>query len=241
MFNSLISKWLQSRTVIWAGAAVIGLALLVTAGFVVRELITTPPPDVWGDGVSDVANFLFDEDFSKLPPKERLSLLAEMIKRFRQFDQDDAAELAALFGDMNRKMREQIEENMRQLVADYMAESAAEYENVPPEQRAQFLRDFVLYFDKLGDEINGRESTRTDDERLERLQRDAARDQERAREGMGPVDARGVKALMTLYNTDVTQRTGAVQRGQIGRLMRDLTRYMRNEPIDRGGGGGGQG
>ncbi|MBL1218610.1 MAG: hypothetical protein D8M59_14090 [Planctomycetes bacterium] len=237
LLKSLTTNWLQSKTVVWAGSTVVCCALIVTSVLIIREIITTPPPDVWGDEVPEVANFLFDEDFGELPAKERLSLLVEMAKRFNQFSQEDAAELAMLLGEMNRNMREQIEENMRQLVADYMAESAAEYENIPPEQREDFLREFILYFDKLGDEINGRESTRTDEDRMERMQRQASRDKDRAKENMGPVNARGVEMMLNFYNSDVTSRTGAVQRGQIGRMMRDITRFMRDEPLDGGGGG----
>jgi len=214
----------------WPFSGGVGALILVAAGYFVWSLIPTAPPDIWGDDIPEVTLFFMDEDFNRLPSKERLSLIVEFGKRFNSFDQDDAVLMAGVIGEMNRKMRQQIEENVKQLVADVMIESAVEYDDLSPNEQEAFLEDFVVMFDKMSDEINGRESDKTDSERFDGIQEDFQKDDQRQRDrGGSAIRADRVNGMFEMYNSEISERSGAVERGKVLRFMRDLTRHMRGD------------
>jgi hypothetical protein len=229
---SAMGSFRQSHPVaVWTTLALTATAL-ITAGVVSWVVLRpTPEPDVWGDELTQVADFVFDEDFNRLDPWSRLDYLKNLIKRFKDFDQDDAAMLSNFLTKMNERMREQIEENVKNLVADLMSDSARSYLDLPPHERAAYLDEWILYFDKMGDDINDRERSITDAERLAKIERRSQRDYERARERSGSVRSEGVNQFFKMYD-EASNEVGAVERGEIAVFMRDLTRHL------RGGSGG---
>lgn len=212
------------------GSVGVILTSLLVAILILRP---TPAPDIWDDDVRDVAVFLMDEDFNRLSARDRLKYLLDFMARFREFDQQDAAMLAAVIGEMTRKLREQIEANMRKLVADLMIESAQEYALLDAADRSAFLDKMLLEMDKVGEGFSGQNRDETDAERLARINRQARRDRERAqqRDGGGAVRPERVDRLFSMYNEQVAGQIGAVQRGRIGRLMRDMSRHLRGKPL----------
>ncbi|MFW5652889.1 MAG: hypothetical protein ACOC0P_02485 [Planctomycetota bacterium] len=225
----------RARRVVTSKITIAVVSLLIVAGITVGaiSLVPTAKPDPWGEEVADVADFVFDEDFNRLPPRERLGFLVELIKRFRDFDEDDAVALSTLLAQMNETMRAQIEENMRRLAVDLMSESAREYAELSPEERAAYLNQLLLEIDMLGDDISGRERDDTESDRLARMQNQAQRDQERARRrGSESLQAERVQGFFEMYQ-DTSNEVGAVDRGRIGVLMRDMSRHLRGESLDR--------
>jgi len=211
--------------------------LVVTGGVVlaILSMLPVPPPNVMQDEVTKVASFVMHPDFNRLPTRERISFLQQFFNRFRDFDEDDAAALAEFLADMNYRLRQQIEENMRQLAVDFLSESAMAYLNVPLHEREGFLRNLLLEMDKMGDGFSGREREISDEERIAAMNRQGKREQERAnRQSGSTVDPRGVNMIFNFYETEVSGKVPAVQRGAIARLMLDLTKIRRGQSIGPG-------
>lgn len=224
---------IKKPATVWTFTSVCGAGIVLLSVFIIVALIPTSTPDVWGDDIPEVANFFMDKDFNKLPPRERLGLLTEFIKRFKEFDQDDAVMMAQILSDMNLELRKQIEDNMRQLAIDIMTESASEYALLDPSEKEDYLDKFLLDFDKMADDINGRLSDKTDEERLQDINRHAQRDVNRERDRSTPIRGEGIKQFFKLYNESF-EAAGAVQRGEVARFVLDLARYTRGED-DSGG------
>ncbi|MCC6908391.1 MAG: hypothetical protein IT430_10655 [Phycisphaerales bacterium] len=226
-------RFLREPRAIWAMSISGGLVLAGGAVLGILAMLPLPEPDVMGDDLHEVATFAMAEDFNRLTPRERISYLQKFFDRFRDFDEEDAAELSELIADLNFKLREQIEENMRRLAVDFLAESAMEYTNVPADEREAFLRNLLLELDKIGDGFSGRERDISDAERMAAMERQGKREQEHASEEIGStVDPRGVNMIFNLYETEVSGKVPAVQRGAIARLMLDLTKIRRGQSIN---------
>lgn len=208
---------------------------LVLAGGVVLGILSmlpVPPPDVMKSEVATVAAFVMHPDFNRLPTRERLGFLQRFAARFRDFDEEDAAALAEFLASMNYQLRKQIEENMRQLAVDFLAESALEYQTIPPHEREAFLRNLLLEMDRMGDDFAGRQRDISDEDRFAAMNRQGRREQERAAERTGStVDPRGVNMIFNFYESEVSGKVPAVQRGAIARLMLDLTKVRRGQSI----------
>ncbi|MFG0328750.1 MAG: hypothetical protein ACF8PN_02520 [Phycisphaerales bacterium] len=226
-------NWLSDRRTRWTlvGSAVVaGVAVVAPA---VVAFWPTPKPDIWTDEIPDVAVFLMDRDFNRLPTDERLDYLQQFAQRFQQFDQDDAVVLASFVASMNRKMREQMEDNMRQLAVDVMTESAVEYSSMPLHERGAYLEQFAVEMEKLMEGMVGEERELTDEERVDRFKRQAARDRERAQERSSNPDAEGVGGFFQFYErASAESQMSAVEKGQVARLMLDMTRHFRGEGPD---------
>ncbi len=211
-----------SGGVVLAGGVVLGIL----------SLLPVPPPDVMEDEVTSVAAFVMHPDFNRLPTRQRLGFLQKFAARFRDFDENDAAALAEFLASMNFELRKQIEENMRRLAVDFLAESAMEYQTIPAHEREAFLRNLLLEMDKMGDDFAGRQRPVSDEDRLASMNRQGRREQERAQERTGStVDPRGVNMIFNFYESEVSGKVPAVQRGAIARLMLDLTKVRRGQSI----------
>lgn len=235
--NQLRSRlgFLREPRAIWTLS--IGGGVVVAGGVVwaILSMLPVPEPDVMHDDLQSVASFAMTDDFNRLTPRERISFLQKFFNRFRDFDEDDAAELSEFLADINYKLRQQIEENVRRLAVDFLAESAMDYANVPMEEREGFLRNLLIELDKLGEGFSGRERDVSDEDRMAGMNRQGKREQDRANQQIGStVDAQGVNMVFNLYETEVSGKVPAVQRGAIARLMLDLTKVRRGQSIRPG-------
>lgn len=226
LFDLIRSKWKISAT--------FGLVVVCGVIILVGAVWPTPAPDVWDDGLDDVAGFFFDKDFNNLPVEERMEMLQEFVARFRDGGQEETAMLAMFLTDVTYDMRKQVEDNMIRLGVDMWSEWGREYEEQDPNLRAEYLDNLILEMDKLGDSFSGRESERSDQERLQGVRRQARRDQERAQEWTDnkPPDADAVTGFLGLYSTEVSSRASAQDRARIMKLSRDLTRHVRGEDVE---------
>lgn len=226
-------QYLRDPRAIWTLSISGGVVVAGGVVLAILSFLPVPPPDIDNAEVTSIASFVMHEDFNRLSPRERLSFLQKFVNRFRDFDEEDAAELSEFLADMNYKLREQIEENMRRLAVDFLAESAVQYASVPLDEREQFLRNLLLEMDKLGDGFSGRERDITDEERMASMERQGKREQDRALDQTGTaVDAEGVNMIFNLYETEVSDKVPAVQRGAIARLMLDMTKLRRGQPLN---------
>ncbi len=214
------------------GVTALGLAVVAggAAAWVYRPM---PKPDAATAAVETMAEFVTRKEFNTLPARDRLNYMLEMLDRLRTFDQEDAAELAEFVAEVNYNVRQQVEENMRLLVVDLMSESAVEYAELPPHERGAFLDQWLLEMDKLGDRINDRQRDVSDEDRLVKMNEQAQRDTERAREQSRALQPDRVEGFFEFYN-EQSDSMGAVQRGQVARFLRDMSRHVRGESLDDG-------
>lgn len=229
-------RWITRRMAIGAAItlAVAGGAIAVVA--LTIHLIPMARPDIWEGEISEISTFIIEPEFNRLPTQERLNYLVEFAQRFRDFDQNDAAVLATFISDMNRRMREQAEENMRRLATDLMIENAQTYQNVPASERQAFLEKFIMDMEKLGETLINQERDETDEERLARLKRDAQRDRDREqKDASSRLDPGRVGSFFGMYEQMSAEGAQSgmspVQKGQVARLILDLTRHMRGEKL----------
>ncbi len=217
------------RSMIGVGAVVCVLGAVLF----VRAMTPTPPPDVWDDGLGDVAGFLFDEDFNRLPPRERMRLITEFAARFNSGSQDDAALLAMFVADVTYDMRQQIEDNLTKLAVDMWTTWADEYAAVSDIDREDYLNQLLLEFDQMGDTINNRDHDITDEERLAKMENQAQKDRNNMRGSNSgkPPSTEKVTGLFGFYSNEVASRVGAVERGRIAMLTRDLSKHVRGESL----------
>jgi hypothetical protein len=221
----------QSRRIAIGSAAALGLAIVISAAIVWWPVRT---PDVATDRVDSIASFVMSPDFNSLSTEERLKYMTAFANRYHNLDDDDAVALAEFIADMNYDKRKQIEENMKGLVFDFLAESALSYENIPADQREQFLEQMLLDMDRMGDDMNNANRNLSDTERLTAMRRHGQKEKDRASEQIsGQVDARGANMLFNVYNSEVSGSVPATQRGAIARLMLDLTKVRRGDPLNR--------
>lgn len=224
----------------WTLGIAAGSLLVLAVITAVIALRPTPAPDVWDDGLDDVFGFFFDEDFNRLPPEERIKLLQQFVARFKTVDQQNSALLATFVADVTYEMRQQIEDNVFRLGIDLWSEWGDEYENVPPDQRENYIRSLIAEMDKMGEGFEGRDSGRTNAERVEKIESQAARDRKRAQENAGgnkPPGMDEVTGFINIYSGEFATRAPAKKRAKIIRLSRDMTRYLRGESINNNGGG----
>ncbi len=215
----------------------VGLILVISLAVVLS--LPTPKPDVWDDGLDDVAGFFFDEDFNRLPAEERLEMLTEFVARFRDGGQEESAMLAMFVADVTHDMRKQVEENMMKLGVELWSGWGEEYGKLPADEREDYISELLVKLEKMGEEMVGQESEKTDSERLAGMEQQAGRDRDRMREGAGnkPADSGQVAGFMGLYSGQVASRASARDRAVIITLTRDISRHLRGESIDDGGGG----
>lgn len=234
-FPGAVKNFLFRRSV------AVGSGIGLMAGVILLTLFTlpTPPPDVWDDGLDDVAGFFFDKDFNRLPAEERLELLTEFIARFRDGGQEESVLLALFVADVTSNMRQQIEDNMLKLGVDLWSEWGQEYGNLPAREREQYINGLLVKLDKIGEEIINRESDKTDSERIAGMARQAGRDRQQMQERSGnkPADPDRITGFLNLYSGEVATRASPQNRAGIINLTRDITRHLRGESLDNGGGG----
>ncbi len=230
-----VRDFLGRRNVVIGG----GVALVLVIGLVVIVSLPTPKPDVWDDGLDDVAGFFFDADFNRLPAEERLELLTEFVARFRDGGQEESAMLAMFVSDVTRDMRQQVEDNMMKLGVDLWSEWGQEYGQLAAAEREQYINGLLVKLEKMGEEMVGRESEKTDSERIAGMERQAGRDRERMQDATGnkPADSEQVMGFLNLYSGQVASRASARDRAGIITLTRDITRHLRGESLDDDGGG----
>lgn len=204
----------------------IGIILLGWWWFAVKW---QPPPSIFDSPVEDVLGYLSMDDFSQMSLDERIAFLVEFSDRFRGMSQEDSAAMAAFLAGLSGPVREQATENARLLAKDILADGASTYLNLPAEDRAAYMDEWLAQWTRLGERITrGEERAGTDEERVTRL-KDRAQEgstRERDPERIRPLTTTGAVRFMDFWAREVETSASPREQGQIVLFMRDLRKHL---------------
>ncbi|MBX3354593.1 MAG: hypothetical protein KF724_02720 [Phycisphaeraceae bacterium] len=217
------------RAILLGGTAAL-LALFIGGGTYWWVAIRwKPPPSIFDSPVDDALGYLALPDFNKLPVEERLKFLLELADRFRGLQPQESAAAAAFLAGVVGPARAQLHENARTLAKDVLAGAAAEYIDLPEEQRGPFIDKWVADWMRLGERMTrGEERPRSDDERLAEARRDIQRNRDRVAEDGGPPPPsdRIASRFMDFWQSEVEQASSPKEQGQIVRFMNDVRKRL---------------
>jgi hypothetical protein len=217
-----------------AGLAAVVLAVVGTgvgAYFVLRP---TPVPDYIHDPFDDVLDFtLLTDGFNDLPIEERLRLLKDLVSRFNSMDGSESELVAAFAAGISGKARKQLEKNASKLVLDVLDREALAYEKVPPEERGEAAEQAFVALFKTMDALDGRETTKSDDEIIAQGKDEAQRGKDWIRKQDRDKLGREAGRMILTVNDTIAKQSSAQQRGRMGLMMRDMTRQLRGEPVGK--------
>jgi hypothetical protein len=189
-------------------------------------------PDAGNDPLTNVLGFaLLDKDFRKLPVRERLDLILQLAQRLQSMNAGDSVLVAAFAAGIAGEARAQLEENMRTLGIDLMADYAKNYALVDDTNREAFLDETVLEWSRMVEQLTGEESDATDEERMADMREQADRDAAAARRSDGPLTADNVVGFFESMQADINGDAKPNQRAQTARFVRDMTRHLRGRDI----------
>jgi hypothetical protein len=214
-----------------ARSALVVLATLLLAAGVWWWVFSRfrPPPSIFDTPVDGVLGYLAVKDFSQLPLEERIRFMREFADRFRGFDPGESAAAAAFLAGLSQPARDQLRENVKGVMKDALAEGAAEYMNLPPSERGAFIDGWLVKWQRtLEGAVTGRDSGKSDAERLAEMRREGERG-ERRRErfaGGGEVTDRGVTRFLDIWEGEVQGSSTPREQGQITRFLDDIRTRM---------------
>lgn len=218
-------------------AGVVGSLALVALGVSLYFLLRPrPTPDYLQDDMSEVLDYtLLSDEFNKLPVRERMALIGDLIKRLKSLSSGDSAMMAAFAAGIAGKAREQMEENAAKLVVDAWDEKAKDYAKVPPAEREKYLENAFLEFEKML-ELTTRGEVRnlTDEERLARMDRQVKRDMEIMKDPAKRPDNESMGQMMTFIDKNLGSRTTPSQRVRGSQMLRDMSRHFRGQDVTTG-------
>ena len=206
--------------------AVLFVGLAVGGYFAFRP---KPQPDYLDAGMDDILDYtLLTDEFNKLPLKERLALVGQLVQRLKGMDSGDSALMAAFAAGIAGSARDQLMSNVSHLAIDIWDSYAVKYSDVPDDERDKYLEEAFLDFTKSMESVAGVTGRMTDQERLERAKRDAKRDSDAVREGKGP-SGEQLSGMFLFMRDGVGSRATPHQRARGAVLMRDMMRHFRGE------------
>lgn len=227
-------NWRRWSRKYWPFAAGLVVVLGVSGYFVFRPM---PVPDYENDRIDTLMNFtLLQSEFNNLPLERRLELVGMLIQRLEGMNSSDSLMLAAFAGSIRGEARKQLEENASRLAIELWDSLASEYQGVAEDSREQYLAEAFVKFETTLEMMGGDVRDRSPEERLERAKRQAQRDQEAIQSGQGP-PARIMGRMFEVMNNNVGQHANPLERRRGELLMRDMTRFLRGQPVGGGGGG----
>lgn len=189
-------------------------------------------PDAQSDPLTNVLGFaLLDKDFRRLPVRERLELVLQLAQRLQTMNAGDSVLVAAFAAGIAGEARKQLEENMRTLAIDLMADYAKNYSGLDDASRESFLDETALEWSTMLEQLTGQESDATNEERLADMREQADRDAAAARRSDGPLTGDNVASFFESMQADINNDANPVQRAQTARFVRDMTRHLRGRDI----------
>ena len=193
-----------------------------------------PAPDYVKDPFDDVLDFtLLSDDFNKLPIEERLRLLKELIKRFDSMDGSDSELVAAFAAGISGKARKQLEKNASRLVMDVLDREAVKYEKLPPSEREKAVEGSFVALFRTMDALDGKDTTKSDEEIIADGKEEARKGKEWIQKQDRQRLGRDTGRMMLSLKDTVAAQSSAQERGRMTLMMRDMTRHMRGEPINK--------
>lgn len=185
-----------------------------------------PPPSIFDTPVDGVLGYLALKDFSKLPLEERIRFMTEFADRFRGFNPSESAAAAAFLAGLSQPAREQLRENVKGMMKDALAQGASEYMNLPASKRGEYIDQWLVKWQRILERgVGGKESKKTDEERLAEMKDQGERGErqrERFARGSGSMTDRGVTRFMDVWEGEVQESSTPREQGQITRFLDDV-------------------
>lgn len=208
-------------------------ALGVSLFFALRP---APMPDYEDDPLDDLFDYtLFKDEFNKLPLEERIQLVGSLVGRVESMGGSDGTLLAAFAAGIAGSAREQLEANASQLMLDFMDHFAKDYPNLEdPAAQEDAVKQMIIDMTRLAEEFDGSPTDKSDDEILTEAFAQAKRDQEVFRDPARGPSLGGISRMTDMMENRIGASSTPHQRARITRMMRDMTRYLRNEDIATG-------
>ncbi len=211
--------------------AVVAMLLLVTVGLWWWMTVRwRPPPSIFDTPVDDVLGYLAMDDFNELSLEERMRFLLELSERFRGMENSDSAAMAGFFAGLTGPVRKQMTQNVRVLARDILVQGAAGYFDAAPSEQGKYIDDWVVNWTKMGEKLTrGEESDQTDKERLERIQSQSDRGEERLKDRDLPdLGEDGALGFMSLWQKEVEVTASPKQQGQIAKFLDNVRKRYSN-------------
>lgn len=195
-----------------------------------------PQPDYEDDPLDEVFNFtLFKNEFNNLPLEERVRLVGSLVARVEGMGGSDGTLLAAFAAGIAGSAREQLEENAAQLMLDFMDHFAKDYPALTdPAAQEDLIKQKIIDMTRLAEELDGNPTDKSDDEILTEAFAQAERDQQAMRDPARGPSLAGVSRMADMMENRIGAKGTPHQKARITRLMRDMTRYLRNQDITTG-------
>ncbi len=230
--SALKAPWRTPKARAFSGVV---CALLIAGGGAAAYLTLrpTPKPDYELDSLDLVFDFtLLEEEFNRLPVEERIALLSQLWERMQSMDTSQSVLLASFAGSITGQLRDQLERNVSRLMIDVTDKYAMEYQDVPSEQREEWLGDAFVRMVRLSEPFDPGLVNRTDEEILNRARRDAQRDRNALQNG--DISAEAMGGIMSFAYRQGRNNGSLREQQRLAVFVRDLTRELRKPP---GGGG----
>jgi hypothetical protein len=214
-------------------AAIAAVVLLLAGGGAYWKWGMVHQPDFAVDDLEDIFDYtLLTDDFNKLPLDQRLALLSELVKRLKSSSTEDSVMMAAFASGIAGAAREQLMKNSSQLGIDMWDRYAKKYDEVPPEDKEAYIEDSLVNMMKMMEAVGGVQRDISDEDRIKEMKRQSQRDMKRAESGRGPSGAMAGRMFDFLAN-NVAKNASAGQRSRGTQMMRDTTRYLRGESLNK--------
>lgn len=222
-------RWVRGSRI---AAGVLVASLGVGAYFLFRPI---PQPDYATDGLDDVLDYtLMTDEFNRLPVKERLKLISELIARLKNMSSGDSVLMASFASGIAGTAREQIMENASRLAVDVWDNYAVQYAKVPDADREAALDNAFVEFTKMMEGLGGRSRDISDEERLAEGRRQADRDLKMMKDPTRGPSNKDLAQVAVFLDKDVGKHASAQQRMRGQQMMRDMTRRLRGQDITTG-------
>lgn len=216
-------------------AAGLGLVLAGGAFGAVVAMWPRAIPDFATGDIEDVLDYtLLSDDFNKLPIDKRLQLIKDLVARLKSMDAGDSEAMALFAAGITGKAREQLRTNAERLAVDLWDSYADKYDDIPMDQREQYLDDAFNEFTRLMEDIGGVENKKTDRERLSDAREQAQRDMKRARETDRPLEGARIGRLMKTMEERGGKVSSPRQQARMARFTRDMVRNLRGQDLNTG-------
>jgi len=223
------ARRMEPRQWVALGSAACVALVLVSVAWWWMFVRLRKPPSIFDAPVDDTLGYLALKDFSRLPVEERVRFMLDFAQRFRGMQPGESAAAAAFLAGLSGPAREQLRENVRDLMKDVLSEGAEEYMALTPQQRGAYIDRWLVKWQRTAElGLTGKESDKNDAERLADMRNEGER-AERRRERMaggGQLSDRGVNGFLDLWQGEVEASSTPREQGQISRFLDDVRSRM---------------
>jgi hypothetical protein len=188
-----------------------------------------PPPSIFDTPMNGVLDYFTTTDFNALPMRERMKYIEELVGRMRGMSQQDSVVAAAFLAGVTGKARAQLEQNVRILAKDILAEGAATYVNLPPEKRGEFLDQWLVEWVRTAELLaTGAPSTRDPKEIVDSTAEQAKRNETNQGKRMAgrSLTPKGATRFLDFWAGEVEPAASPREMGQISKFMDGMRQHL---------------